>query len=140
MSYLLGYTEADANPDIGDSSITETIGIGGFAMACAPAIVKFVGGNAQDAIANTREMYRITQTKNAMNTIPILDFEGTPLGIDARKVADSLIQPVINTGMFLLFSSATFTFSYSYARYCPQGRWSWSSWSRYCFSSIRAFH
>lgn len=99
FSFCSGYTEADANPDIGDSSITETIGIGGFAMACAPAIVKFVGGNAQDAIANTREMYRITQTKNAMNTIPILDFEGTPLGIDARKVADSLIQPVINTGM-----------------------------------------
>jgi hypothetical protein len=97
--YFPGFTEADANPDIGDSSITETIGIGGFAMASAPAIVKFVGGNAQDALQNTREMYRITQTKNAMNAIPILDFEGTPLGIDARKIADTLIQPVINTGI-----------------------------------------
>jgi len=97
--YFPGYSEADANPDIGDSSITETIGIGGFAMACAPAIVKFVGGNAQDAIQNTREMYRITSTKNALNAIPVLDFEGTPLGLDARKVIDTLINPVINTGI-----------------------------------------
>jgi len=97
--FFPGYGPDDANPDIGDSSITETFGIGGFAMASAPAIVKFVGGNASDALQKTREMYRICATKNALNSIPILDFEGTPLGLDARLVSDSLIQPVINTGI-----------------------------------------
>jgi len=43
----------DANPDIGDSAITETAGIGGFAMAAAPAIVRFVGGAVPDALATT---------------------------------------------------------------------------------------
>jgi len=97
--FFPGYGPDDANPDIGDSSITETFGIGGFAMASAPAIVKFVGGSASDALQKTREMYRITMSKNSLNSIPILDFQGTPIGLDARKVCDSLIQPVINTGI-----------------------------------------
>jgi len=97
--FFPGYSEKDANPDIGDSSITETFGVGGFAMAAAPAIVRFVGGSASDARKNTLEMFRITTTKNNNFAIPNLDFEGTPLGLDARKVVDSLIQPVINTGI-----------------------------------------
>jgi hypothetical protein len=97
--YFPGYTIADAAPDLGDSAITETAGVGGFAMAAAPAIVKFVGGSAQDALANTLAMTQITMRRNNAFTLPALDFAGTPAGIDARRVVDSGILPVINTGI-----------------------------------------
>jgi hypothetical protein len=94
-----GYTAADAAPDLGDSAITETAGLGGFAMAAAPAIVQFVGGSPEDALANTLEMGHITLGRNGAFTLPALDFTGTPAGIDARKVVDTAIAPVINTGI-----------------------------------------
>jgi hypothetical protein len=94
-----GYTSADAAPDLGDSAITETAGLGGFAMAASPAIVQFVGGSPQDAIASSLEMSHITLGRNGAFTLPALDFTGTPAGIDARKVADSGIAPIINTGI-----------------------------------------
>ena len=97
--FLPGYGSADANPDIGDSSITETRGIGGFAMAAAPAIVKFVGGTAEDAVKYTKEMNQITVSKDYGFTIPSLDFEGTPVGIDVVRVLETGILPVINTGI-----------------------------------------
>ncbi len=97
--YFAGYSSADAAPDLGDSAITETAGVGGFAMAAAPAIVKFVGGNAQDALANTLAMTHITLRRNGAFTLPALDFAGTPCGIDARRVVDTGILPVINTGI-----------------------------------------
>jgi hypothetical protein len=97
--YFPGYSIADAAPDLGDSAITETTGVGGFAMAAAPAIVKFVGGNARDALANTLAMTHITLGRNNAFTLPALDFAGTPAGIDARRVVDSGILPVINTGI-----------------------------------------
>ena len=97
--YFAGYSMADAAPDLGDSAITETAGLGGFAMAAAPAIVKFVGGSAQDALANTLSMTHITLKRNGAFTLPALDFAGTPCGIDARGVVDTGILPIINTGI-----------------------------------------
>jgi len=97
--YFPGYGPADAAPDLGDSVITETAGIGGFAMAAAPAIVKFVGGAPADALAVTERMYEITATENDAYRIPILDFRGTPTGIDLRKVVETGILPAINTGI-----------------------------------------
>jgi hypothetical protein len=97
--YFPGYGRADAGADMGDSAITETAGLGGFAMAAAPAIVQFVGGTAAQAVANTRAMLAITMGRNAAFTLPALDFGGTPAGIDARKVAESGVLPVINTGI-----------------------------------------
>lgn len=97
--YFPGYGPDDANPDLGDSAITETCGIGGFAMAAAPAIVRFVGGTASDALNFTREMYRITLERNPAFALPPLGFAGTPTGIDARRVVESGVQPVINTGI-----------------------------------------
>ena len=97
--YLPGFGPADAAPDIGDSVITETAGIGGFAMAAAPAIVKFVGGSPADAIDFTLRMYEITATEHDAYRIPALDFRGTPTGIDLRKVVETGILPVINTGI-----------------------------------------
>jgi hypothetical protein len=97
--FFPGYTAADAAPDLGDSAITETAGIGGFAMGTAPAIVQFVGGTPQDAIAYTREMAHITLGSNNSFTLPPLNFGGTPTGIDARLVVDTGIAPVINTGI-----------------------------------------
>jgi hypothetical protein len=97
--FFPGYSRADAGPDIGDSAITETAGIGGFAMAAAPAIVQFVGGTPQTAIANTLEMVNVTIGRNNAFTLPTLNFAGTPAGIDVRKVVDTGIRPVINTGI-----------------------------------------
>ena len=98
--YFPGFTEADANPDMGDSTIVETVGLGGFAMAAAPAVAGFVGaGSAAEAVAYTRRMYEITLARNAEWTIPSLDFSGVPTGIDARRVVLSGIAPTINTGI-----------------------------------------
>ncbi len=97
--YLGDYGPADANPDIGDSAITETAGIGGFAMAAAPAIVRFVGGEVADALATTRRMYEITLAEHPAYQIPVLGFRGTPTGIDVTKVVRTGILPQINTGM-----------------------------------------
>ena len=97
--YFPGFTAADANPDVGDSAITETAGIGAFAMAAAPAIVTFVSGTARDALASTLEMYEITLAENPAFGIPALDFRGTPTGIDIRKVVRTGILPRINTGI-----------------------------------------
>jgi hypothetical protein len=97
--FLGDYGPDDANPDIGDSAITETGGIGGFAMAAAPAIVRFVGGEADDALATTRRMYDITLGEHPAYQVPVLGFRGTPTGIDVTAVVRTGILPVINTGM-----------------------------------------
>lgn len=97
--YFPGYSEKDANPDLGDSTITETAGLGGFAMAAAPAIVQFTGGSPKDALNATREMREITVTENPSFSIPMLDFRGTPTGIDLLKVVETGITPRINTGI-----------------------------------------
>ncbi len=97
--FFAGYSVDDAAPDLGDSAITETAGIGGFAMAASPAIVKFVGGSAADALRATAEMGHVTLGRNPAWTLPILDFQGTPAGIDVRKCVDTGIAPIINTGI-----------------------------------------
>lgn len=97
--YLPGFSAADAAPDIGDSVITETAGIGGFAMAAAPAIVQFVGGSAPQALTFTRKMYDITLSEHPTFKIPALDFRGTPVGIDVVRVVESGVVPVVNTGI-----------------------------------------
>ncbi|HNZ66012.1 MAG TPA: hypothetical protein PKM32_01430, partial [Planctomycetota bacterium] len=97
--YFSGFEAKDANPDIGDSTITETVGIGAFAMAAAPAIVRFIGGSPKDALNSTLEMYEITTGEHKFFTIPQLDFRGTPVGIDIRKVVEKGILPKVNTGI-----------------------------------------
>ena len=98
--YFPGYSERDANPDMGDSAIVETIGLGGFAMATAPAVAGFVGGgSASEALQYTRAMYEITIGRNPDWTMPNLDYAGVPTGIDIRKVLRTGILPYINTGI-----------------------------------------
>jgi hypothetical protein len=97
--YFAGFSKNDANPDIGDSAITETYGLGGFAIASAPAIVGFVGGSARDAQNYTLEMYEITESENKAYQIPYLDFRGVPTGIDVIKVVENNILPFIDTGV-----------------------------------------
>ena len=97
--FLGDYGPDDANADIGDSAITETAGIGGFAMATAPAIVRLVGGSVPDALATTRRMHEITLAENPRWSVPVLEFQGTPTGIDVSKVCRTQILPQINTGM-----------------------------------------
>jgi len=97
--YFPGFSAEDSSGDIGDSTITETAGIGGFAMASAPAIVTFVSGTPRDALNATLEMYEICFTEHKYFTIPVLDFRGTPTGIDIRKVVETGITPRVNTGI-----------------------------------------
>lgn len=97
--YFSGFTAADASGDIGDSTITETAGIGAFAMATAPAIVTFISGTPELALNTTLEMYEITETEHKAFTIPALGFRGTPTGVDIRKVVELGIRPQINTGI-----------------------------------------
>ena len=97
--YFPGYSEQDATRDLGDSAITETMGIGGFAMGGSPAIVQFVGGEVEDAIQYSEQMYDITVSENSNYAIPTLNFRGAAFGIDVRKVIETSILPVINTGM-----------------------------------------
>jgi Protein of unknown function (DUF1116) len=102
--YFPGFSEKDACPDLGDSCITETAGIGGFAMAASPAIVHFgtatgVGGSVQDAINYTKEMYEITEAENPAYQLAYLDFRGCPTGIDILKVLNHGILPIINTSI-----------------------------------------
>jgi hypothetical protein len=97
--FLGAYGPEDANPDIGDSAITETAGIGGMSMATAPAIVRFVGGSVPDALATTQRMYGITVGENPAFAIPVLEFRGAPTGIEVTSVVRSGVLPQINTGM-----------------------------------------
>ncbi|HEY2596429.1 MAG TPA: hypothetical protein VGK33_21265, partial [Chloroflexota bacterium] len=97
--FFAGHSAEDASPDMGDSAITETGGLGGFALAAAPAIVQFIGGAPSDAIAHSRRMYEITVGESEAYTLPILNFRGTPTGIDVRLVAQTGILPQINTGI-----------------------------------------
>ena len=97
--FLGDYGPDDANPDIGDSAIMETYGVGGFSMAAAPAIVRFVGGTVPDALATTERMYQLTLAENPAMAIPIMGFRGSPTGIDVLKVARTGWLPQINTGM-----------------------------------------
>jgi len=97
--YFPGFSSADANPDIGDSTITETAGIGAFAMAAAPAIVTFIGGAPEEAVNATLEMYEIAAGEHQHFTIPALGFRGSPVGIDIRKVVELGVTPRVNTGI-----------------------------------------
>ena len=97
--YNLGYGPKDAAPDIGDSSIIETMGLGGFAMAAAPSMASFAGGGFSDTVDITSSMNLITTVKNPKFAIPSLDFQGTPTGIDIRKVVDTAILPSITSAI-----------------------------------------
>ncbi len=97
--YFPSFTAEDASGDIGDSTITETAGIGAFAMASAPAIVTFISGTPEMAVNTTLEMYEITVAEHSAFTIPVLGFRGTPVGVDIRKVVELGIRPQINTGI-----------------------------------------
>jgi hypothetical protein len=101
-----GYGEADAARDLGDSAVIECIGLGGMALAAAPAVAAFFGGGAADAVARTELMSQITVSRSGRFTIPALDFAGTPVGIDARLAAELDITPQITTGVLHATSGA----------------------------------
>ena len=97
--FFPGYKQADANPDLGDSAICETAGYGGLSLAASPALTLLVGGSVADATAYSKLMYHITTTKNPALSLPNLEFDGAPTGMDIRKIADTGIRPVVTTGI-----------------------------------------
>lgn len=97
--FFPGFTQEDANADLGDSAITETAGYGGLSMAASPALLQLVGGLVSEAVGYSREMYNISVARNPANSLPLLDFAGSPTGIDVRKVVDTGFRPVLTTGI-----------------------------------------
>lgn len=97
--YFEGYGPADANPDIGDSAICETVGLGAFSLAAAPALARSMGITPSRASQVTLEMYRIVNGEHSLFTIPQLDYRGAPTGIDVRKVVETGMTPITNTGI-----------------------------------------
>jgi hypothetical protein len=97
--YLPGFSESDAGVDMGDSAITETVGWGGFVLAGATGILSLVGGTPEEAMAYSREMRQITVTTSPNYRMPVLGFQGAPVGIDIRKVVQTGIAPIIDTAI-----------------------------------------
>jgi len=99
--YFSGYSQEDASPDMGDSAILEALGLGGMSMIAAPGVTRFVGvgGGYGDAVAISEEMQEICISNNNNYSIPNWNFQGSPLGIDIRKVVETGITPIINTGI-----------------------------------------
>lgn len=98
--FFTGYTQDDANPDIGDSAITETFGVGAMAMIAAPGVTRFVGaGGLDDALEISNEMAEICLSQNSVLSIPTWNFKGASVGIDVRLVVETGITPLINTGI-----------------------------------------
>jgi hypothetical protein len=98
--YFPGFTADDANPDMGDSAIVETIGLGGGAMAASPAVARFVGaGGMSAALAATEEIREISLGEHPHFRIATLDDRGAPVGIDVARVVETGIAPLINTGI-----------------------------------------
>ena len=98
--FFTGYSQDDANPDIGDSAITETLGIGAVAMIAAPGVTRFIGaGGFSDALEISEEMREIFVDTNPLFQIPTWDFQAACLGLDVRRVVETGITPLINTGI-----------------------------------------
>jgi hypothetical protein len=95
--YFPGYREADAGLDMGDSAITETVGLGAFAMATAPGIAGLVGKSHGELVARSAEMSQITLGRNPALAVPQWDLAGVLLGIDVRRVVQTGVLPVIDT-------------------------------------------
>lgn len=97
--FFPGFSQDDANADLGDSAICETAGYGGQALAASPALVQLVGGSVAQAVEYSREMYHVTWTRNPVMSLPNLEFAAAPAGIEVRKVVDTGIRPVVTTGI-----------------------------------------
>ncbi|MGH2690183.1 MAG: DUF1116 domain-containing protein, partial [Actinomycetota bacterium] len=97
--YYAGQGPETSAPDIGDSAILELVGLGGAAAAASPAVAAFVGGTMRDAVASTEDMDRVCAARSTRFKLPMLDFRGSPLGVDVRKVVELGITPKVNTGI-----------------------------------------
>jgi hypothetical protein len=101
-----GFSPEDAALDIGDSAVIECCGLGGMALAAAPAVAAFFGGDASAAAARTELMSEICAARSSRFTITARDYAGTPVGIDARLVTELEVTPQITTGVLHATSGA----------------------------------
>jgi hypothetical protein len=97
--FFEGFTADDLVWMGGESHVTETAGLGGFAQACAFPLQKYQGGTPEAMIASNLAMYQITVGENPDYFIPYFGFRGTPTGIDIFKVVETGITPVIDGGL-----------------------------------------
>jgi Protein of unknown function (DUF1116) len=94
-----GFTDDDVQWIGGESHITETVGLGGFAQAAAFGLQAYQGGSAAGMAAMNSAMYGITVAEHPDFKIPYFGFRGTPVGIDIVKVAGTGVRPVIDGGL-----------------------------------------
>ena len=94
-----GHDESEISWMGGESTITETVGLGGFAQACALSLQEYQGGSPEIMISRNQEMYRITAGENTVFKIPLFGFRGTPTGVDIFRVLDEGVLPVMDVGL-----------------------------------------
>ncbi len=94
-----GHNEDEITWMGGESIITETIGLGGFAQAGAPALQNYQGGSYEPMIARNKELYQIVVGENPSLLIPAFGFRGTPTGIDIFKVLETKVLPTMDIGI-----------------------------------------
>ena len=94
-----GHTQDEISWMGGESTITETVGLGGFAQAAAFPLQKYQGGSAEEMVRRNVELYEITIGEHNVFHIPYLGYRGTPTGIDIFKVKETGIRPVMDIGI-----------------------------------------
>ncbi len=94
-----GFTKDDVVWMGGESSINETVGLGGFVQAAAFPLQAYQGGSAEEMIRMNLEMYEITVGEHPEFRIPYFSYRGAPTGIDIFKVVEKGITPVIDAGV-----------------------------------------
>jgi len=97
--YYPGFGPEVSAPDIGDSAVLELVGLGGPAAAASPAVAAFLGGTMADAVAATQAADHVCAGRSSRFKLPLLDFRGTPIGVDVRKAVELGITPSVNTGI-----------------------------------------
>lgn len=94
-----GFSESDVEFMGGESVIAETTGLGGFAQAAAFSLQDYQGGTPEQMAELNRAMYDITVGEHPEYKIPFFGFRGVPIGIDAVKVVETGIRPVMDIGI-----------------------------------------
>ncbi len=93
------WTLDSAGLDMGDSAITETVGWGATTLANQLGFLPIVGCSLEQALELTHEVRQLSVSSSTNYAIPIFKFEGSPLGIDIRKVVETGVLPIIDTGI-----------------------------------------
>lgn len=94
-----GHREEEIEFMGGESTLNETVGLGGFAQAAAFPLQDYQGGTPERMVEANLAMYDITVAEHPDFRIPFLGFRGVPVGIDVYLVGSTGITPVLDIGI-----------------------------------------